>query len=423
MAMVASILYLTEGQRADIGGINFFAVRFIEIAGFIRITLRKEITGVQFNDIDKSFLIFQSVLLLVFLVRSFVNPASSGHRAYRIGFFCDALTTYFIFRSLIIDTIIFRNFLKKLSLLIIPFAVLMIIESRTGRNPFASMGGVPAVPVIRNGHFRAQGSFGVAITAGSFGATLMPLFISAILVENRRLWGFLGIGSCIAIAITAHSGGPVLAFVAAVIAWFSWIIREWMRMVRRGMLFLAVLLQLVMKAPIWFVLARVSNLTGGHGWDRANLIDHFAKNFWNWWLIGMPMASVNSWNVAKRANGMVDVLNTYVSTGITGGLLALILFIVLIVKCFKSLGISMRLMRSKADLNNEIILWGAGCCLFSHIINIIGVTYFDQIFVMWYMVLALISSLTAYCRDTVAIADENEEAIHDDLADYQTVIT
>ena len=45
---------------------------------------------------------------------------------------------------------------------------------------------------------------------------------------------------------------------------------------------------------------------------------------------------------------------------------------------------------------DELMLWGAGCCLFSHMINLIGVRYFDQMYVVWYMSFAVISSLSAY---------------------------
>jgi len=46
--------------------------------------------------------------------------------------------------------------------------------------------------------------------------------------------------------------------------------------------------------------------------------------------------------------------------------------------------------------HNELFLWGIGSSLFTHIVNITAVTYWDQIFVIWYMTLALVSSITAY---------------------------
>ena len=48
----------------------------------------------------------------------------------------------------------------------------------THTNVFGFLGGVPPLGVaIRDGKVRATGSFAVYITAGVFGATLLPLFI------------------------------------------------------------------------------------------------------------------------------------------------------------------------------------------------------------------------------------------------------
>ena len=41
-----------------------------------------------------------------------------------------------------------------------------------------------------------------------------------------------------------------------------------------------------MKAPVWFILARVDFVGGSTGWDRANLIDQCVRHFSSWWLVG-----------------------------------------------------------------------------------------------------------------------------------------
>lgn len=44
--------------------------------------------------------------------------------------------------------------------------------------------------------------------------------------------------------------------------------------------------------------------------------------------------------------------------------------------------------------NNELIYWGLGASLTSHIVNLTGVTYYDQFYVIWYMLIAIISGIT-----------------------------
>ena len=69
-------------------------------------------------------------------------------------------------------------------------------------------------------------------------------------------------------------------------------------------------------------------------------------------------------------------------------------FIWLFKNCFQSLGRAMEKNRGDTQNNrqNEALLWGLGSALFSHAINLTASNYFDQFWVMWIMLLAIISS-------------------------------
>ena len=71
-----------------------------------------------------------------------------------------------------------------------------------------------------------------------------------------------------------------------IIALCFWPFRKIMRAVRWGLVFAVVLLQMVMKADVWFLLSRISDISGGSGWHRAMLIDNFIRHFGDWWLVG-----------------------------------------------------------------------------------------------------------------------------------------
>lgn len=262
VGVIASVIYLTSGQQIIMGGVNVFAVRFVEIAGFLRIIIRQEFSFSKLNTIDTSFIVYQCVYLAVFLIRTLVEYSLIETRAFRIGYCLDGIMSYFIFRALLSDPLVFRQFLKRCAFLIIPLALFMSVEAITGRNLFVIMGGIPESPVLRDGHYRAQGPFGVAITAGSFGATLLPLFMSVVFSPSGLSWGLLGGFTCMAITVASHSSGPLLAFAVGIAAWMCWVLRRNMKMVRWGIVIFIVILQLLMTAPIWFIFSRMSDYLG-----------------------------------------------------------------------------------------------------------------------------------------------------------------
>lgn len=397
LGVVSGVCYVTQTHFFVVGGIDFTAIRFIILVGFVRVVTRKEFSFSKLNKVDKSLVIFSSVLLIVFALRS------QGGLMYQLGLFCDGLFAYFTFRGLLRDPDMFRQFLKDMALLILPFTIFMIVEGATGRNFFSILGGVPEIPVFRNGHYRSQASFHQAITAGSFGATLLPLFIGLAFFAEDRVRAMMGIVLGLLITIASHSSGPFMALIGGLAAWACWPLRERMRMVRWAIVGFLVSLAAVMKAPVWFIYARISDIIGGGGWYRANLIDKFVNSFQDWWLIGMSMEKTKNWAATVMPWGTADITNKYISVGINGGLISLILFIWLFKICYQSLGRAMRKIRVdiQNDRQNEALLWGLGSALFAHMLNLTSVTYFDQFWVMWYMLLAVISSVTDYylCDD------------------------
>ncbi|MCP4370268.1 MAG: hypothetical protein GY797_19460 [Deltaproteobacteria bacterium] len=398
LAVVSGVCYVTQSEFLSLSGIDFTPIRFIVLAGFIRVILRKEFSFSKLNKIDKCLLIFSSVYLIVYLLRSRINPGSHSLPMYRLGQFCEAMLTYFTFRGLLKNPSTFRQFLNDMVFLILPFTLFMINESVTGKNIFSIMGGVSEIPRFRDGHYRCQASFRHAITAGTFGATLVPLFIGLAYIEVKRVWAVIGIISGTLITISSHSSGPLMAFMAGVIAWMVWPLRRRMKMVLWAIVGFFVLLQLVMKVPVWFLHSKISGIIGGDGFHRSKLIDSFIINFQDWWLMGMPDEGTANWTATKMRWGGVDVTNEYVAVGINGGLISLILYIWLLVSCYQLMGRAMKKIRRihHNERRNEVLLWAVGCVLFAHIANLTAVTYFDQLWAMWYMLLAIISGLTGH---------------------------
>src|SRR5580765_7292597 len=70
IGMLAGVLYLTQGQQLHIFGMNLFAIRFIELAGFVRVMVRREFSFSGLNRIDKGVLLLYGYTTVVFFLRS-----------------------------------------------------------------------------------------------------------------------------------------------------------------------------------------------------------------------------------------------------------------------------------------------------------------------------------------------------------------
>lgn len=395
LGMMASVLYLTQGQTVDLAGFNMWATRFIELAGFIRVMARHEFSFHQMNKVDYALVWLYVFSTVVFLLRS-----STG-QAYQIGMAVDAFLAYFAFRGLLKDMEDFQWFLRAFVFLLAPYALLVLMESRTGHNPFAVIGGIEGGPNwMRHGRPRCFGSFRQPDTLGMFAASFIPLFIGMAFIAARRRLALFALGLCLVIVWAANSGGEQAAAAAGFACWGCWLYRKEMRKVRWGIVAMIAALAMVMKAPVWYIFDRVGGLTGGDGWHRSYLIDMAYRHLGQWWLAGMPIKETADWFPYGLAiTGGADITNQYIAFGVASGVGAIILFIYLLKCAFSNLGSALAVVRSHSPQpgETEFLLFGLGVMLVVHIINWFGITYFDQMYMVWFMELAAVSSLSASC--------------------------
>jgi hypothetical protein len=294
------------------------------------------------------------------------------------------------------------------AIIIVPLATTMIIEKYTGRNLFSVFGGVPEVTMVRPEHegatfltrIRCQGPFRHPILAGTFGAVLMPFFMS--LWFNRgisKVMAIIGIVSASIITVAAASSGPILAYICVVGGFLIWPLRRNMRLVRWSIVSVLIGLQLFMKDPIWYIFAHISGVMGGTGWHRSALIHQAITHFREWWLVGTTYT--RHWlatGVSSDPN-MTDITNQYIWEGVSGGIVKLILFVTIIVMSYKSVGLSLHAMENE-PFPKKIIIWATGISLTAHVVTFLSVVYFDQMIVFWYMILAMIAALPAKAEES-----------------------
>lgn len=110
----------------------------------------------------------------------------------------------------------------------------------------------------------------------------------------------------------------------------------------------------------------------------------------------MRVAATNEWFAYLLPSGQADLCSAIVGYGIAAGVGAVILFFALLTQAFKALGAGMAHTGSDEGPPDgpEYLLWGLGVMLSVHVFNWLGITYFDQTKVYWFMQLASISSLS-----------------------------
>jgi len=381
--------YITIGQQVLVGPFHFSVLRIIIIIGWVRIFTRRDFPPIGFNAIDKMLLVWalSGALINVLLL----NNGSEEAIINRMGFLYDLLGLYFFFRIYVGTFQDVEDIIRFMSVSIVPLAVIMILEKVTGRNFFFIFGGVPEMSWIRDGIVRAQGPFRNPIIAGTFGATLMPLFAGLWWQEERgHFFAVTGVVSAIVIVIMAHSGGPFSAFMFGVIAFAFWRFQQYIKPVLIGLVLLFVYAHIFMKPPVWYLMMRLSSFVGGGGWHRAYIIDQAIIHIDEWWLYGtnytahwMPYALAIDPNHS-------DITNQFLVEGVRGGLLTMFLFMMLIIVCFR--GIKNAFMAStELPLQNRMLLWSIGAALVTHVITFTSVSYFDQMIAVWYLMLAILS--------------------------------
>jgi hypothetical protein len=410
---ILAVCYITIAQQFIIGGLHFTVVRVLILFAWLRLLMRGELQerGLVLNAIDRAIILWAASDVLFYCLRLQTTAALVN----RLGFAFNVLGSYFFFRVMIKNFEEIDKVLKAITLIIAPLAIFMILESLTGRNVFFVFGGVPEFTWVREGRMRCQGPFRHPIMAGTFGATLVPMFVS-LWVKGGELkrYGIIGVLSATVITITSASSGPAMAYFFCLAGLAMWRWRAHMRQLRWAVITIVFILNLVMKAPVWFLIARLSNVLGGTGWHRAELISSAIRHIDEWWLCGTSHTAHWMPYVLPSDPEMTDITSYYILQGVEGGLLTMFLFIVVIVLCFKGIGEVCKVYGDQPFLT-RFAVWALGAALFGHVMSFLSVAYFDQITVIWYLLLAMISTLVSKNLKSLSIFSRAGASINGQL--------
>jgi hypothetical protein len=383
--VILAACYITQGQQVDIFDAHFTSIRITIFFGFLRVAIRNELQQIEFHLIDKVFILWVLSGTTIYLLLWQTGEAF----IYRIGLTYDAILMYLFFRSVFVDLLSVRSAVSVLAVIILPLALLMLYERFGLQNVFSVFGAVPEIPMYDGDRIRAMGPFRHPILAGSIGACLLPLFVG--LWGSRKATAILGVVAAISIVIASNSSGPALSALCAIIAIGIWPLRNHMQILRRGLVVGLIALHLYMKDPVWFVIARISDLTGGTGWYRSYLIDRAIFYLQDWWMLGTK--DTDHWMPTGLVNiPGADITNQFIYEGVRGGLLTMALFIVLFAVNFSTVGRRVRAMNDDG-LPERFMVWTIGCSLFAHAASFMSVSYFDQSIIFFYLTMSFVGAI------------------------------
>jgi hypothetical protein len=374
-------------QQLVLVGVHWFPARIIVLIAAARLLVAgfpkdESQTNRRFGPLDHAVTIY--IVAQVFAVCLYYQ--STAAVVNQLGYMIDALLCYVVLRLLIRDEQDMYRALKCLAVICVLIGVEMFVEQITRRNIFGIIyPGFAATPELRDDKIRSQGTFAHALMAGSFAGMIVPLFFLMWKNAVSKVWGMLGFFGATAMMLTSNSSTPLLAYAASILGLCLWTIRKRMRTVRWGIVAALTGLAVVMKAPVWFVIAHIDLTGSSSGYHRAALVDQFINHFRDWWLIGTSNSANWGWD-------MWDQQNQYVNIGESGGLLAFIFFILVIVRGFRMLGNARKSVDGKSS--EEWLFWCLGCSLFANVVAFFGVNYFDQSKVGWFTLLAMIAAVS-----------------------------
>jgi len=381
------VFLVPRGQELYVGGVHLLVSRILTIAGGLRMMAgkhlsKKPLLAGGFNSVDRAFILCSLFQVLGVISHFFQSQAIIN----QFGFLLDVLAAYLLLRSLVQGEEDIHRVVKCFAFLTAIIAVGMVIEQLKLINIFGLLGGVRLIPEIREGKIRSQGVFQHPLLAGTFSATLLPLFCLLWKNGKAKFIAAIGMVGATIMTVTAWSSTPLLTYAAGLLCVLLWPIRTKLRLVRWGLVFAVIGLQFVMKAPFWFLITHIDLSGGSSGYHRAMLIDHFIRQFADWWFLGAKDTS--TWG-----DDMWDVQNQFVSVGVNGGLIALFAFIAIVSRSFARLGDTRKALAG--DKKQEWLFWFLGSALVANVVGFFGINYFDQSCISWFVLLAMISTVTA----------------------------
>ncbi len=380
---IIAACFVPRDQRIIIMGLDFTTLRILIVIGVLRILLRGEHRIIRWNTFDKVLLAWATCGAIIYIIQW----ADTRALIYKSGVLFDIIGLYWLFRQSICSWDDIKFVIKVLAVSVLLLTPLVAFEWTTGQNPFVMLGKV--ITEMRVGRLRCQASFPHSIMLGLFWAVLVPLFISLAMTEKKKLLYWAAVAASAFIVVASASATPlgVLTIVLVVICAFKF--RHFSHHAVLAFFLLLIALHMVMQASVWHLISRIEIVGGSTGWHRYYLIDQAIKHVDEWVLFGTRDTS--HWDYKGFSEStQFDITNQYIYEGVQGGLVTLSIFITMLIIAFRTLA---KHFKDSSVPEHRWLAWCICCAIVGHCVAFIGVSYFGQIQMLWYMMLSMVGFL------------------------------
>jgi hypothetical protein len=372
LPLVVAACWVPADQCIIVWTLNFHVLQILVLVAMARLWVAGEIIPIRWNRLDHLVLAWA----VVQTIAQVAQWMSLGAMIYMSGRLLEWLGLYWVFRQSVRSWKDLRFAYATMAVCALAMTPFVALEWVSGANPFTALGRVTTF--VREGNFRCQATFPHAIMMGLFWATLVPLFVG-FAKQKRNVWLFWGAVAASTFMIWGTaSSTPVLTLVAVAVLLLAFRWRSQTRLAAWGVVATLIVLQIVMKAPVWHLLARVGVVSGSTGWHRYYLVNQAIQYFPEWMLLGTRDTS--HWGL-----GLEDVTNQFILEGVRGGFATLVLFCIILFVAARAM---VRLSLHSREKGESYLAWCVFVTIIAHCVSFFGVSYFGQISMPWYLLLA-----------------------------------
>lgn len=389
--------------------------RAMILLGLARAAMTGNLVWNRENRVDVAVAIFAIVALLVSAVPRADVPSPFSQN---LGLILNVAGTYLYGRAYLSGEGVLIRFTSGLAVIVVALGSMLVLEQRTGKNPYSSLGIKSEFVNVREGRNRAMGPFRHPILAGTAGATSMPLML--ILFRRRRALALIGMGGCLMAVLGSSSSGPLAALAAGTVAMSLWRYRDRVRTIKWAVIFALVIMHFVSTRGVWYLMAHMDLVGGSTGYHRAKLIDSALGDFSSWWLAGTDYTRTWMFSGVSWSDRHTDLTNYYLHIGVIGGigLLGALLWILFVSFQFLGRRYLVAPVTSQAEPERYDVTfhaWCLGSAIFAHAVSFLSVSYFDQMYVLFYLALGIVPGL--FAPSVGALEASTQDEFRDGLPD------
>jgi len=391
LPFITAACMVPMNQRIILSGFDFPVLRILILLCILRLLLRGERRTILWNSFDKLFLTWNITGSIIYVILWGTMQSAT----YKCGSMYDNLGLYWIFRQYIRSFDDIYDIVKVFAFYAIISAPLIAAEKIRQSSFFSIFG--PVAATFHAGRFRCAGPFPHYIIMGVFWSILLPLFYAKVKAKAHAFFYWAAIIAALICVYFSASSTPLLTVAAIIMFWLLYNFRAHGKGIFWFTCFMLLVLHMVMKAPVWHLMARMNIFGGSTGWYRFHLFNEFIKHTSEWFFIGTK--STAAWDPA-----LWDITNQYVLEAVRGGFITLFLFIVILYKAVKITG---KYSLLEKDIGKKFMSWGVCVTLLGHVITFWGVSYFGQILMLLNMTFAIVGFIHEKTTTDFPLVSEN----------------